>query len=85
VLCRDGKRQYETNEEVGAVGKFLDFTRASKMFVRESWAELKKVTWPTKQQVKLSTMWVIGLTVAVGIYLFFVDFALSALLTRFLG
>ncbi|MDR3254753.1 MAG: preprotein translocase subunit SecE [Synergistaceae bacterium] len=52
--------------------KFLDF-------IRESKAELKKVTWPTKKQVLSSTLVVVGLTAIVGIYLFAVDFVLSAL------
>jgi preprotein translocase subunit SecE len=65
-------------EEVGAMEKVLDF-------IRESKAELKKVTWPTLKQIRVSTFVVIALTVVVGIYLFLVDFALSALVTTFLG
>jgi preprotein translocase subunit SecE len=52
--------------------KFLDF-------IRESKAELKKVTWPTKKQVLSSTLVVVGLTAVVGIYLFAVDLVLSFL------
>jgi preprotein translocase subunit SecE len=52
--------------------KFLDF-------IRESKAELKKVTWPTKKQVLSSTLVVVGLTAVVGAYLFGVELVLSFL------
>jgi preprotein translocase subunit SecE len=54
-------------------------------FFRESRAELKKVTWPTKKQVGYSTLVVVLLTVILGIYLGVVDSILTAILSRFVG
>jgi preprotein translocase subunit SecE len=65
--------------------KVLDFGGKIKGFLRESIAELKKVTWPTKKQVWYSTLLVVLLTVVISVYLGIVDFALTAVLTRFIG
>jgi preprotein translocase subunit SecE len=63
----------------------LDFSKEAKGFLRESKAELKKVTWPTRKQVWYSTLVVVLLTAVLGVYLGFVDFALTAILSRFIG
>jgi preprotein translocase subunit SecE len=66
----------------------LDFGKRIQDFFRESKAELKKVSWPTKKQVWYSTLVVVLLTVALGVYLGVVDFALTAVLrglTRIVG
>ena len=39
----------------------------------ESWAELKKVAWPTRETVTRLTLLVVGVSVAVGIYIFVLD------------
>ncbi len=39
----------------------------------ESWAELKKVAWPTRQTVIRLTILVVAVSVAVGIYIFVLD------------
>lgn len=53
------------------MNKFLDF-------VREAKAELKKVTWPSRQQVWYSTLIVIAVTFMVAAYLGVVDAILTA-------
>lgn len=53
------------------MSKFLDF-------VREAKAELKKVTWPSRQQVWYSTLIVIAVTFMVAAYLGVVDGILTA-------
>ncbi|MDR3279289.1 MAG: preprotein translocase subunit SecE [Synergistaceae bacterium] len=66
----------------------LDFSARIQDFFRESKAELKKVSWPTKKQVWYSTLVVVLLTVVLGVYLGVVDFALSGVLrslTRIAG
>ncbi|MDR1965668.1 MAG: preprotein translocase subunit SecE [Synergistaceae bacterium] len=63
----------------------LDFYGRSKVFLRESKAELKKVSWPTKKQVWYSTLVVVVLTAVMGLYLGIVDFALTAILSRLAG
>ena len=50
-------------------------------FLREAKAELKKVTWPGKQQIWYSTLIVIAFTLGVSIYLGILD----AILTWFFG
>ncbi|MBL3593469.1 MAG: preprotein translocase subunit SecE [Synergistaceae bacterium] len=47
-------------------------------FVREAKAELKKVTWPGRQQVWYSTLVVIAVTFMVAAYLGVVDVLLTA-------
>lgn len=54
-------------------------------FIRESKAELKKVAWPTKKQVGVSTLAVVVLTVLVGAYLGLVDVLLTGVFSRILG
>ncbi|MDI9369582.1 MAG: preprotein translocase subunit SecE [Synergistaceae bacterium] len=51
-------------------------------FVREAKAELKKVTWPGKQQVWYSTIVVIVFTLLVSAYLGLVDMLLTAIFSR---
>lgn len=46
-------------------------------YLREVMVELKKTTWPTKQELFNSTKVVIGTVVVVGVYLAVVDFLLT--------
>jgi preprotein translocase subunit SecE len=62
----------------------LDFA-GIKDFFRESRAELKKVSWPTKKQVWYSTLVVVALTVAFSVYLGLVDLLLTEILRWFIG
>ena len=43
-------------------------------FVEESIAELRKVTWPTREQVRNLTVLVFVISAAVGVYIAFFDF-----------
>ncbi len=54
-------------------------------FIREAKAELKKVTWPTKQQIWYWTLIVIIFTLCVSLYLGLVDFLLAWLFSALLG
>ena len=63
------------NEEVGVMEKVLDY-------IRESRAELKKVTWPTKQQMWYSTLVVIVVTFMVSAYLGLVDLLLTVVFSK---
>jgi preprotein translocase subunit SecE len=42
-------------------------------FLEESWSELKKVTWPTREQVRNLTVLVFVISAALGIYIAFFD------------
>jgi len=50
-----------------------------KYFVRESRLELKKVTWPTVQMLKRTTVVVLVLLVVAGIFVGFIDVIFSKL------
>ena len=49
-------------------------------FVEESIAELRKVTWPTREQVRNLTVLVFVISAAVGTYIAFFDALWSSLL-----
>ncbi|MCX6795036.1 MAG: preprotein translocase subunit SecE [Candidatus Falkowbacteria bacterium] len=55
-------------------------------YFKESVAELKKVTWPTKKETYNYTLLVIGISLGVAIFLGFLDYIFTqgfqALLTR---
>ena len=38
-------------------------------FIDEAWSELKKVTWPTREQTRNLTVLVLVVSAAVGIYI----------------
>lgn len=52
----------------------------AKQFIGEARQELKKVTWPTKQQTVTSTWVVLAVTFALAIFLGLVDLVLSKLI-----
>jgi len=49
-------------------------------YVGESWAELKKVAWPTRETVIRLTLLVIGVSIVVGLYIFALDQVFNTLL-----
>ena len=53
-------------------------------FLKEVRLEMKKVNWPTREQTIKYTLIVIGVMVAVAIYLGGLDFIYNALLERFI-
>ena len=55
-----------------------------RQYVTESWSELKKVAWPTRQTVLNLTMIVIAVSIAVGIYIFVLDTVLHDLVGQLL-
>jgi len=46
-------------------------------YLKESKAELKKVTWPTKKEVTKHTLLVIGISLAVAAFLGSLDYLFS--------
>jgi preprotein translocase subunit SecE len=46
-------------------------------YIKESKDELKKVVWPTKQQLINHTLVVIGISLAVAAFLGIIDFGLT--------
>ena len=51
-------------------------------FLKETKAELKKVTWPSRNEVTSTTIVVIIATVFFGFYLFFMDLIFSWVITQ---
>ena len=51
-------------------------------YLVESWAELKKVAWPTRETVIRLTVLVIALSVIVGIYIFVLDRIFNTLIDQ---
>ncbi|HXG18743.1 MAG TPA: preprotein translocase subunit SecE [Methylomirabilota bacterium] len=62
-----------------------DGIETARTFVQEAWAELRRVQWPTRNEIRAATIVVILLVGAVSLFLFFVDSILSWLLHAFLG
>ena len=54
------------------------FVKAKKYF-RDTKSELKKVTWPTIEQLKQNTAVIIVFIILIGIFLFVFDIAFSKL------
>jgi preprotein translocase subunit SecE len=55
-----------------------------RQYLTESWSELKKVAWPTRQTVVNLTLIVLAVSIAVGIYIAVLDGAFHALMTQVL-
>jgi preprotein translocase subunit SecE len=55
-----------------------------RQYITESWSELKKVAWPTRQTVLNLTLIVIAVSIAVGIYIAVLDTVLHDLVGQLL-
>jgi preprotein translocase SecE subunit len=53
-------------------------------YLVESWAELKKVAWPTRETVIRLTVLVLAVSIGVGLYIFVLDRAFNTLLDTLL-
>ncbi len=51
-------------------------------FLQETWTELKKTHWPSKQEATRLTALVIGIIVVLGAYMGALDFLLSRIMDR---
>jgi len=51
-------------------------------YFQESWAELRKVSWPDRQTVVNLTLIVIGVSIAVGAYIAILDSLMHAALSQ---
>ena len=49
-------------------------------FLKEAWLEAKKVNWPNQKEVLRKTLLVIGVSVALAIFLGGIDFLLTRIL-----
>jgi len=53
-------------------------------YIKESKEELKKVSWPSRQQVVRDTLVVIGISVAVAAFFGAIDFGLITLFRQYI-
>jgi len=53
-------------------------------FLKEVRLEMKKVNWPTRQETSRYTLIVIGVSIAVAIFLGGIDFIFTTLLNKFI-
>ncbi len=51
-------------------------------FFQESWSELKKVTWPTREQTTRLTVLVFVISAAVGAYIAFWDVLVTTIVAQ---
>ena len=63
----------------------MSLVERTKVFMLSVWSESKKVTWPSRDELKDSTSVVLVATFIVMIYLFVVDRVLIMILDPFLG
>ena len=54
-------------------------------FLNEAWSELKKVSWPTRYQVRNLTVLVFAVSFVVGLYITVLDFVFAQLVGRLVG
>ena len=54
--------------------------RRIREFLDASWSELKKVSWPTRDQVRTLTVLVFAVTAVVGVFIAAIDFVFTELL-----
>ena len=57
----------------------------TKKFFREMKSELKKVVWPTKEQVLKNALIVAGCVLVVGLFIWLFDFFASVVITGLIG
>ena len=53
-------------------------------YIKSSHSEVKKVTWPTKEEAIRLTSYVIGVSLAVGLFVTIFDYVFKELLTLLL-
>ena len=51
-------------------------------YIAESWSELKKVTWPTRVQVRNLTVLVFLISAIIGVFIAAVDFIFFQIIAR---
>ena len=51
-------------------------------YLRNSWQELKKVVWPTRQETTRQTIVVIAVSITTAIFLGILDFAFQQIVER---
>ena len=69
-------------ERRGGVARFAESMRGLPVFFREVRAEMRKVTWPDKVQLRSATGAIIVFVLLVGVLIWIMDLILQAVLVR---
>ncbi len=56
--------------------------RSPKVFFQEIWSELKKVSWPSREETRNLTLMVIAVSVGLGLILGLLDFGFTELFNK---
>ena len=74
-------RATKSAEKPSGLSRFVDTRRFEGLekFIRESWAEIKKVIWPDRETTRNLTLVVIAVSAALGILLGGIDYVLFQL------
>jgi len=67
------------------VGLTTEHGKRFSQFVRMSWAEVKKVVWPTREETRQTTIIVIVAVLIVGVILYFLDMLFGWLVKLLIG
>jgi preprotein translocase subunit SecE len=59
--------------------------RRIRRFLDEAWSELRKVTWPTREQTRNLTVLVFVVSAAVGVYITIFDLAFTTVVRVLTG
>ena len=71
--------------EVKKENWFVSTWNKTKKFFREIKSELKKVVWPTKEQVLKNALVVAGCVLVVGVFIWLFDFFAQVSITALIG
>lgn len=67
------------------IKKISSFFKSMAKFLKESYIELKKVTWLSKKEVISSTIVIVVLILLLSIYIGIIDFIIAKIVSLFLG
>jgi len=65
--------------------KIREVLLKARYFLKEAWAELRKVTWPTRKQTLASTAVVLVVVFTLSLFLGLIDFGLTKIIKVLLG
>jgi preprotein translocase subunit SecE len=95
-ICHGEKQKFGSNKELVVPPKkavrakekgniFSRIAEGTRKLFRETVSELRKVSWPTRQEAMNLTRIVLVVIVVVGVYFFLVDTVLTLLFNLLLG
>lgn len=71
--------------EATGINRVADTESPLRRFIRDTRAELRKVTWPTREQATNLTVLVLAVSAAVGAFLGGLDYVFSQLFALLIG